>query len=144
MKTDKRIANIKRDIKKKFGSQARFARIIEQDVYFLQLLFANCLRKMTAERERLLTRVEEKITETNKKATDTSEITEDDREKLKAFLSAGYSIDVSMNERIRLFIEEYELKVTPVTIYQILDGRRKRRTELFKRIIKIIGHGNEN
>lgn len=99
---------------------------------------------MTAERERLLSRVEAKIKETPKGATDESEITDTDREALKTFLSAGYALDLSMNERIRLFIEEYELKVTPVTIYQILDGRRKRRTELFKRIIKIIGHGNQN
>jgi hypothetical protein len=137
MKIYKRIEKIKSDIKTKFGSQARFARIIGQDPYFVQLLFANSLRRMTPGREKLLFRIEELIKITKPDTDDGKSIQQIDRDRLRDYLATNYGSE-SMFEKIKLFIEEHSLNITPVTIYKILDGERKRKTELFNRINKII------
>lgn len=114
---------VSQDIKDKFGSISRFADLSKIDYNELRKTFARFAKGMNKEKEKELNKIVIAIKATDPSKQSSNELTDKDRSRLKAAIEkAGgvYSFcDVNKN-------------FSPPSVWQILDGSRKRKTTMVK------------
>lgn len=114
------------DIKAKFGSIARFADLAELDYEGLRKTFARFRKGMNKEKEKELKNIMKLHDITDPDQVESSRISEEDIELIKIKITKLGGVDV--------FCEANE-EFNRVSIYQILDGTRKRKTNMVKELL---------
>lgn len=116
--------------KKRFGSTARFARLIGRHYYDFQLLFAGAKKKMTPERKQQFKELIELAKKTVNRPLPDEDLTQELRDKIRVAIDSKFG-------SVGKFCEQHPA-FSSFSIWQVLNGRRKTISQAVKRMLKIL------
>lgn len=124
------LKELNKRIKDKFGTISSFCRVSGEDPYHIQKLFSSERKKTdrTKDNSQEMARLGLLV----KDCTPTK-----DKTKISPELKAKIGDAITARGGVLKFIAEYP-QFSKITIYQILDGHRKRRTTLVDNVIKFL------
>lgn len=122
------IEQLKKRIKRKFGSISTFAKLIKTDRYELQKFFAAAEKKLTDERKTRAKQLTDLVKSTKRTAT-SDELTPEIRQAIKDAIEKQFG-------NVPAFCEQKGFN--SFSVWQIINGNRKLVTPMVNKMLKIL------